>query len=617
MKNKIRITSTPKSSNPKSFQNYNEMDEQYKGNNPLKYKNKTRSDPTETNVGLVYPSVPEDYANVEAEKGEVIQKNDGKLYKINGDPHSKGGTNIHMEDKDFIFSNNKDLTLSGEIVKLEFGLNPNKVYTFADIAKQYLSVNKFEKLKTSSDPLERKTADLMLQKLNNKLEKLSLLQEARKQFTPSQPEEGKEMFSKGGLKRYDDGGPKIKPYGGDKKNKFNASMYSEDEWTSFAKNLGFQLEDPTFLQKGEKEQITDFQNFINTKYPDIVAKHHSEKGVPYGGVFDGLLGYRWDLIKNDISATLPGATPTQPNGQANPNGDAQVGPQLPVPSPKAPEKPSYDLVPPSLKSQFKSEYRDLGYSKPEHASMANALFNLFGMPINEPTRYENYGLQQSLGMLSNVTPYNLQSSINEANKTASLLSRSNESFSPNAQIGSARNAQIAGNLAEATSKIKGQEYNQNAELFNNVTGNIANVMGAIGADKMQNAMIYTDKINQLKENLFGNKVAARKAFLLDYANAEKNRQLRNTVDYYLQSVAPNYKMKNADMAFSFSASENPFGYISTVFGGSPSGGDLSQDIANMQVDYQTLKRSSLPDAIINGILRKKYNLNTQVSNTEN
>jgi hypothetical protein len=682
-KNKIRIKGNPTSK--EKFSNFDEMSLQYKTSNPLKYKNENPNmgkdsvvskDGEHMDIGIAYPSVPEEYANMEAEKNELIYKvNKGQLFKIGGKSHSKGGTDLIAEDGDFIFSNK--IKLKGDFLKTEFGLKGDKEYSVAEIAKKYLSVNKFDELSKSSNSAEKKTANLMLSKLHSKLSKLSMFQELHKGFPNGVPNTDASqspsievpLMKYGGS--YEIGGP----WSGDKTgNKKNASKYNKDQWDTFAKDVGFHGENNKELQE---------YLYANPGIRPLIDKAHGSDGLgaPIGGMFDGKLGARWDTIYDSYYANRPPKAdektgwinegkvdPNLPSGQMfynvgdnegkvdpnlpsgptgrNWNYQGKVDPNLPdgpmsykvgnnegkvdpnLPSgptgrnwtnegkvdPNLPNgkmstsadkqsntvDPDTGLQVPDVGKGKTSEFRNLGFSTPEQMALANSIMNLFGMPINEPVRQENYGLQQGLGIMSNMTPYNMQSSINEANRTASIMGRSNNAISPNAQMASARNAQLAGTLAEKTSEIKGAEYNQNAQLENANRQAIATLLGSIGQDKEVQAGIYNDKVNQLKENLWGNKMAARRSLVAEYAGADKNRQTRNAMDYYLQSVAPNYKMQNANGAFAFSASEHPFDFINQMFGSNQasSSTDLSAIAKEISTAFPGLSEEKIAELAI-------------------
>lgn len=376
-------------------------------------------------------------------------------------------------------------------------------------------------------------------------------------------------------------GPLIAYTGAGKK---NTSKYSTEQWNGFAKKLGF-------TGKNNKE----FQQFLKKKekYSKLIDDAHSKDkglGPNNAGVYDdGILGARYDVIgdaldKEWVNKGIFDPTKIGPQSFENVAGNDK-GPGLP-----------------GQQTGKTSTYRDLGYSTAENLALANSLYSMFNMPVNEPTRLENYGLQQAMGIQANAMPYNYQSVINEANKSGRMLARSNEAFSPNASIASARNSQIAGTLSEQTSKIKGEEYNANAQLFNQTKQQVAQTMAAIGADKEQQAGVYNDKVVQLKENLWGNKLAARRSFVTEFGGAEKNKGLRNALDYYMQSINPQYPMQNADLAFGYSAMENPFSAINSTMSSKQSG---EIDLASLSTIRRQLDATPfLTDSDKNAYVRK-------------
>ena len=138
--------------------------------------------------------VPREFANLEAEKGEVLtrQDQDGGLSKfdIGGKRHSEGGTPLIGEKGDFIFSDFKKLAIGGPILEV-FGKNAttSKKYTPADLAKQY-DINKYKALldNPDSDNLTKSTAERMIANFERKLGGLAIIQEAKKGFPQGMPQ---------------------------------------------------------------------------------------------------------------------------------------------------------------------------------------------------------------------------------------------------------------------------------------------------------------------------------------------------------------------------------------------------------------------------------------------
>lgn len=140
------------------------------------------------------PEVPPEEANIEAERGETVWgpfSGDGiaEHFQIGGERHAQGGTNLHVPDGSFIFSDTKKLRIGGPVLQ-EFGKGDKnkKKFTPAQLAKQY-DVNYFKQMLSNpdSDFMQQKTAELMLQNYQQKLAKLALLQEGMKGFPQGIP----------------------------------------------------------------------------------------------------------------------------------------------------------------------------------------------------------------------------------------------------------------------------------------------------------------------------------------------------------------------------------------------------------------------------------------------
>lgn len=565
------MTKMGKTSNPKNSSNFQEQDFQIFGNNPLQFKGKSDSkdDDGDESVGTAYPTEKKGQGTVEAEKGELIAKlkENLKLFKINGKPHSKGGTDIKMEDGDFIFSN--ALKIKGEVLKSEFGLNPKKEYTFAEVANKYIDMNEFHKLSESESPLEKKTGLMMIEKYKDKLAKLAFLQEAQKGMPNGMPEiaaplmekvakipqegipEGSMMKRGGELSEYKVGGPVTKP---------------KDGYTG--------SKTPTFKDYYDKKSKTPYKVPSKAKYmkpedfytPEVLAfmkKRDKEDGIDsdLGNAQDYTWGKRhqeaYDMFFKDKETSA---------GMAD----------SPVTEESVDGFTSEKLNPDTSSPTTASEFRDLGYSSPEKVGLALALKTI---PSYAPTRYQNYGLQQALGAMSNVMPYNYQSLINESTKGGYNAIQANNAFGRTPQA-MANNIAMVGQLGEQTSKIKGEEYNQNANLYNQNQLSLAQMMGTIGADKETEAMRYDNSVTQQKENLWANRKMRDKEFLAQYSNAEQNRSLRNAYAFLGQSTNPNFKTLNADNAVGFNPSINPFTAINGFGINNSKPQNIAQDLSD-------------------------------------
>lgn len=183
--------------------------------------------PTSNNVGTTLSPVPRDEATIEAERGETVigdLDNDGMVEhaKIGGKRHSHGGTPLNVPDGSFVFSDYRGLLIkNGDVLKNIFGMSSGKAVTPAKVAQRY-EINKFKNMLNNPfiDPIDRKTAQLMIDNNMRKLGQLALIQEGMKGFPDGIPaiamplmgsdfaQQGpqQQMMKKGGVVKYKKGG---------------------------------------------------------------------------------------------------------------------------------------------------------------------------------------------------------------------------------------------------------------------------------------------------------------------------------------------------------------------------------------------------------------------------
>jgi len=129
-------------------------------------------------------------ANIEAEKGETafILNEDGlpAHYKIGGKRHTQGGTPLNVPEDTFIFSDTKGMIIKDPQVLAQFG--ETKPKTPAKIAEKY-DMNEYRKVLSdkSTDDLQKKTAENMIENYTMLLGKLALVQESSKGFPQGIP----------------------------------------------------------------------------------------------------------------------------------------------------------------------------------------------------------------------------------------------------------------------------------------------------------------------------------------------------------------------------------------------------------------------------------------------
>lgn len=304
------------------------------------------ANPTGTSDDSVTTSlepVDREDANVEAEKGEMLVKGDmSGLYKIKGKKHSQGGTPLLAKEGSFIFSDSKDMSIDKDARDL-FNFKSNneskKHNTPAKILQREVDPQHYNKMMTIlQDPMQgdiaKQTAALMLQKHQEKIGQVALLQEVKKARAIMPPfatgptalsvdqhdtatEGAQKMYAAwGGIVPgyYDEGGdtnPPDKtgrwsndnkttknPKTGQMSNRWNAmTNYSSPQ--QYADAVGYTGR----LNPTDPGSIRSMQQWIMKKYPDVVSKYHgpTQYGMPAEGKpDDGKLGVRWDAIGQEI-----------------------------------------------------------------------------------------------------------------------------------------------------------------------------------------------------------------------------------------------------------------------------------------------------------------------------
>ena len=489
---------------------------------------------SDSSTGSTLPEVPEHLANVNAEKNErVVGDFDGdgmaEMMNVNGKPHSQGGKNINVPvgnfsfagmnngiyypkraklglqiNGSFIFSDTKAMKMTGPAMEL-FNKNPNKKYTPAEIAKNY-DINKYKELltNTTSDPFQKKTAEMMLNNYHTKLGQLALLQESKKGFPQGIPGIAADFLSgakySSGTTTMQKGGFVVHP--GDRyENKYNKSRYTADELRTKARDLGYD----------GPEDTKSLQTWLQTNAPELVNKYHQEYGMPKGGKqVDGKWGYRWDAIIDNYKSSLP-SLQTRETGM------------YPVDR----TTPSFNAVPVQSFnfSRTPAPFRDTtpsGYLAPDKAAMFNSLYNLASikkyLPWEAPVQ----------SVVPSPTYYDPTRELaqNSGQAYQNMLAN-NLLAGPN---GRSRNSAIQGQAAENAGNIIGKYADMNVGLANQFAGIEADITNNTLAQQRQRANSLFDK-NTIANQQYDN---ARRQAIGDltqtYATAWRNRQSNNAVN---------------------------------------------------------------------------------------
>lgn len=542
--------------------------------------------------------VDEDVANVEAEAGETVISPGMGFYTIGGDKHYDGGTPLLLPEGAFVFSDSKDSKITGDILKM-FNKNPDKNFTPAELSKQY-KLNKYLAIlkDPDSDYHDKTTAQLMIDNNTNKLSEIAFLQEGNKGFpegTPSIDSVVETFMKKGGS--FDGGGPwkgdRTGPRASQKKrglkrgfNKFSAPWLEdfgyENSYTGFSsalKDLGYTgNDDIKAMQKYLVEQNYKQGNFdlFNSFYKDYGATNQgTKKGIkddarPVNAQYslddltadlsDGLLGIRtgnmaqallkypkvgdvWKKYATDIPGPV---APDEVSVAQAPN----TGSQQPAPPINGGQAPSGNTS--------QDQPMKLGFNTLQVMDMGNTLFDAATVRKGRPTRYQNYGLEQAAGLAANVRPYDYQAILNEVSKQATNAYRANSLLSNTAASRAAANAAVYGQALEQATKVQQDEYNQNANLYNQNQQQLAQYAAMIGDDKMKNAMTYNDRVEVMNAN-YDNEVK----FLKNQALSKLNQYAAyNQALLYDNMLHPQFTFdpgKGFAGTMSFNPRKDPFG----------------------------------------------------------
>lgn len=168
----------------------------------------------EPEVNTTLGAIDRKDANLEAEKGEVAVKPDlSGIYSIAGKRHSQGGTPLNLDPGSFIFSNDKDLHINPyekKVFEFKGGGIVGKIdNTPARVLKREVNLDHYNRSANiikdqdhAYDTIAKNSAQLMLQKYQEKMGQVAYVQESKKGFSTGVPD-----FSQGSAPVYN---PKVK-----------------------------------------------------------------------------------------------------------------------------------------------------------------------------------------------------------------------------------------------------------------------------------------------------------------------------------------------------------------------------------------------------------------------
>jgi hypothetical protein len=451
-----RPTSGPNSSG------YNQLDTRW---NPYSYNGMTGVNPKPdpyAETGKTLPEVPEEIANVNAEKQEKVLGNftpDGlpSLMNVGGPSHAEGGKDIRVPDGAFIYSDTAKLKIKDPAILKLFG--ETKAKTPARIATKY-DLQKYTKILADpkSDQVSRDTAEMMVANYTDKLNQLAAHQEQMKEIkglkNPDQQDIQMPMAATGG------------PFG----------VYSTDENTT---------EDNTY-------------GVHPLGYNIEYAPDYMGRPTPYA------TGNQQSVSASRVSPQQV-SLPLQPtNMQADTENMNQQG-----------NLGSVDAD--TIGKDKKGQVTPYGYTTPNKIGIATSLANMAGIhkympweaPINAVAPKVSY-LDPTRALAANSEAANQQSY--------------NAALSGNSRAARATSAAIQGEAGANAANIIGQYANQNVQIANKHNEDVAAISNKI--QELQAArMNRLHQGNTIAAQQYDNAIReARNDLSKQYQQAWKDRQ---------------------------------------------------------------------------------------------
>jgi hypothetical protein len=480
--------------------------------------------------------------------------------------------------------------------------------------------------------IERKTADnqpdlfpkndkyFSMVSDNPEVELRSSVKEVNKEFANVEAERGESVFTKDGNfftiegKKHSQGGTHLSLEEGD---------------FIFSDKL-----------KVKGKEVKDLYNWVNPSkrysYSDLAKYYgkHMKKFMELGNSQDHIDRTTADLMKENIASKLSEVAVLQEAEKGFPQGmpsfaektfarkggfvrKARLGDELIFFTPANSFKSSFELEPTSVrgnnnlppindpnKPQVTARKTNLRFSIPDTLALANSFYNLTAIPKITPTRVENFGIPQAMGILTNQRPLDYQSQINEVNKSLSQAASAINTYSRSPQHQAALISNLYGQALESASRIRGAEYNANSQLENQANVRLAEYMVARGEDLANSALRYNQSLDNLRQNFYEDTVRARNNMLQTVLAAYNNALAVNTEN----QLNPNYRINPSTLQIEFVAPNyNPItggAGVSRFFNPLSTIKQFADEINETASDDDYFKRYQEARRIIRGLPRK-------------
>jgi hypothetical protein len=542
-------------------------------------------DDQDINIRKTLAPVDRKIANVEAEKGETVvgdfdKDGQNEHFTIGGNRHSQGGTPLNLPDGSFIFSDTKKMQMGGqELTAFGKSADSNKKYTPAQLAKQY-DVNKYKAIldDKNADPMEKRTAQMMMDNYQNKLSQLALVQEAKKGFPQGIPEMAQtyldrinqgtqptiggtidqvapqSQFAFGGqLPRFDGGGDTpdpIDPYQGGKTpegrytptkkdNKYNRGNDYLDNWESVIPGIS------NMSNAAAQQAIYDHMLRHN---PEVVKKMWMDYGLNRKGLQNKSLAALTNNGKFDESTLTPDNMAKLKTAYADGMfGVRQMDPVFNRPGPlEIPQRQTGPIIPQTLTPQelhvtplnpmaHPGDFNPYRQNTPYDYMTPDKWTVMQG--INNRAALKKYLPWEAPVAAVTPTPtfYDPNRELASNAEQMNTQMMYNNQFSGPQSI-AARNSQVAGQAAQNAANIMSRYDSQNVQTSNQFAGIDADIMNRLQEAKTRGIEnLYTGNViaNQQYDN---SKMKLDNDLLRAQENAWNNRtmlgMINDTNPYY-------------------------------------------------------------------------------------
>jgi hypothetical protein len=518
---------------------------------PMQYKLK---DDEET-INNSEEIVDEDEANVELEKGEVVSRglitpsessDFPQLTKVGGKKHSQGGTPASLDGGDFVFS--EYLKMSEAEIKALGETGKDKSY--ASIPSKYVKpFNKaVHKLNTSKDKLDKETAALSIEGIKNKLMKVAMLQESGKGFPDETGFEAKTgglyKMQVGGKKRYKDKDYNIVPA---RPMNENLSLFENTDEGNYYSGMN-SSGNPIKINKVGKLPSFDQLNKNDPNYKSFWNA--------WGKAPEDLQRKAWDTwsktnqrpVYNEENYFVPkeerlnpmqGFQFRSPSNPSNPSSlitRTSSNPEVKSPNPEEETKVDDPL------NIYKKNFKDTGFGTMEMVDMLSP----FTQPINRYAPIKKRVEAQQ----SNFRPVDFEAQRQAVKGQVNTAQVQNNLISPSSSISSARNAQLMGQSLDVLNQSFMQEFNTNQMGYQNTEVQNAQMRQQVNQVNAGLADDYDTKYAQMNENFDARKSQRYRQFLQKWYSADKNRSMRNLMNYMMTDyeVGPNNEINTVNQS---------------------------------------------------------------------